>query len=81
MTSVKYSSSNESVATVDASTGVVTVHMAGYATITATAEADDVYYGATATYTIESTSSSVQTWLYPMAMPCRTITAASRPSP
>ena len=62
MTSVKYSSSNESVATVDASTGVVTVHMAGYATITATAEADDVYYGATATYTIESTSSSVQTW-------------------
>lgn len=51
--SVSYSSSNTSVASVDASTGAVTLgSTAGTATITATFVEDDDYYGATASYTI-----------------------------
>ena len=61
MTSVTYSSSNESVASVDAD-GNVTVHKAGTATITATAAADDVYYSATAQYLIVSTTSAGMTF-------------------
>lgn len=61
MTSVTYSSSNESVASVDAE-GNVTVHKAGTATITATAAADDVYYSATAQYLIVSTTSAGTTF-------------------
>lgn len=61
MTSVTYSSSNESVASVDAD-GNVTVHKAGTATITATAAADDVYYSATAQYLIVSTTSAGTTF-------------------
>ncbi len=56
MTSVTYSSSNESVASVDAE-GRVTIHKAGSAVITATAEADDTYYSATASYSILSSTS------------------------
>lgn len=56
MTSVSYSSSNESVASVDAE-GKVTIHKAGSAVITATAEADDTYYSATASYSILSSTS------------------------
>ena len=61
MTSVTYSSSNESVASVDAE-GNVTVHKAGTATITATAAADDVYYSATAQYLIVATTSAGTTF-------------------
>ena len=61
MTTVTYSSSNESVASVDAE-GNVTVHKAGTATITATAAADDVYYSATAQYLIVSTTSAGTTF-------------------
>lgn len=57
MTHVTYSSSNESVATVDETSGVVTVHKAGSATITATAEADAQFYAGTAHYRIVSSSS------------------------
>ncbi len=61
MTSVKYSSSNESVATVDA-TGKVTIHKAGSATITATAEADEYFYSASASYLVVATTSAGTTF-------------------
>ena len=61
MTTVTYSSSDESVASVDAD-GNVTIHKAGTATITATAEADDFYYSATAQYLIVSTTSAGTTF-------------------
>ena len=61
-TSVTYSSNNTSVATVNKQNGDVTVHNPGTAIITATAAADETYYGATAQYTLEVTSNSVQTW-------------------
>lgn len=61
MTSVTYSSSNEAVASVDAE-GKVTIHKAGTATITATAEADDFYYSATAEYLIVATTSAGTTF-------------------
>jgi protein tyrosine/serine phosphatase len=61
MTSVTYSSSDESVASVDAE-GNVTIHKAGTATITATAAADDVYYSASAQYLIVSTTSAGTTF-------------------
>ena len=60
-TSVTYSSSNESVASVDAE-GKVTIHKAGTSTITATAAANDVYYSATAQYQIVSTTSAGTTF-------------------
>ena len=61
MTTVTYSSSDESVASVDAD-GNVTIHKAGTATITATAEADDFYYSATAQYLIVATTSAGTTF-------------------
>lgn len=51
-TTVTYSSNNTAVATVDASTGVVSGIAAGTATITATAAAEGVYKSATVSYTI-----------------------------
>ena len=61
MTPVTWSSNNVSVATVDNS-GHVTIHGVGIAVITAKAEADQTYYSGSASYTIEVTSSSTQTW-------------------
>ena len=61
MTPVTWSSNNDSVATVDDS-GHVTIHGVGIAVITATAKADETYYSGSASYTIEVTSSSTQTW-------------------
>lgn len=49
---VTYSSDNEAVATVDATTGAVTVVGAGTAVITATAEENTEYNGGSASYTI-----------------------------
>ncbi len=51
-TSATYTSSNTSVATVDASNGAVTLVGVGTTTITATAEEDDDFKPATASYTI-----------------------------
>ena len=62
MTDVTYSSSDESVAEVNPSTGEVTIKKAGYAEITATAEADDTYFGATASYTITATTNAATTF-------------------
>ena len=61
MTPVTWSSNNVSVATVDDS-GHVTIHGVGIAVITAKAEADETFYSDSASYTIEVTSSSIQTW-------------------
>ena len=61
MTPVTWSSNNVSVATVDNS-GNVTIHGVGIAVITAKAEADKVYYSDSASYTIDVTSSLMQTW-------------------
>ncbi len=61
MTPVTWSSNNVSVATVDDS-GHVTIHGVGFAVITAKAEADETFYSDSASYTIEVTSSSIQTW-------------------
>ena len=52
---VVYSSSNEAVATVDAATGAVTVLSAGTTTISAVAEANEEYYGGSASYTLTVT--------------------------
>ncbi|MBP5559094.1 MAG: tyrosine-protein phosphatase [Bacteroidales bacterium] len=65
-TTVAFSSKNETIAQVDPQTGVVTIVGPGSTTITATAPAGKVggidYKSATATYTIEVTSSNVQIW-------------------
>ena len=61
MTTVSWSSSNTSVATVEAN-GSVTIHGPGIAVITAKADANETYYAGSASYTIEVTSSSIQTW-------------------
>lgn len=61
MTPVTWSSNNVSVATVDNS-GHVTIHGVGIAVIIAKAEANETYYSDSASYTIEVTSSSTQTW-------------------
>ena len=61
-TSVTYSSDNETVATVNRTSGVVTVLKAGTAVITATAAADDTYYEGKATYTITATTSAATTF-------------------
>ncbi|MBP3638947.1 MAG: Ig domain-containing protein [Muribaculaceae bacterium] len=50
--SVTYSSSNETVATVDAETGEVTAVAAGTAEITATVAADKIHEGSTASYSV-----------------------------
>lgn len=57
-TSVKYSSSNEAVATVNESTGAVTLVAAGTTTITAKAEASATYKAGTASYTLTVTSAT-----------------------
>lgn len=49
---VTYSSDNTTVATVDATTGIVTALAEGKALITATAEANDTYEAGTASYTL-----------------------------
>ena len=49
---ITYSSSNTAVATVDASTGAVTLVAAGETTITATSEANNNYKAGTASYTL-----------------------------
>jgi len=59
---VTYSSSNPSVATVDASTGEVTVLKVGSTVITAVAAGNDEYQAASASYTIFVTSSQVDTF-------------------
>ncbi len=51
-TTVTYSSSNTGVATVNPTSGEVTLVSAGTTTITATAEETDQYYSATASYTL-----------------------------
>ena len=51
-TTVTYTSSNTEVATVDETTGAVTLVAAGSTTITATAAESDLYYSATASYTL-----------------------------
>lgn len=56
VTEVTYSSSNTSVATVDASTGAVTLISGGTVVITATAEDTEDCYGASASYTITVSS-------------------------
>ena len=61
-TSVSYASSNESVATVDESTGEVALVGKGETTITATASADDEYYAGSASYTLKVTDGNVPTW-------------------
>ena len=49
---VSYNSSNTDVASVNATTGTVTIHAVGTAVITATFPGDDQYYSGKATYTI-----------------------------
>ena len=51
-TDVTYTSSNEAVASVNASTGVVTINGMGYAKITASAKADAIYDAGSASYDI-----------------------------
>ena len=58
-TSVTYTSSNTEVATVDASTGAVSIVAAGTTTITANAAADATYKAGTASYTLKVISSEV----------------------
>lgn len=58
-TSVTYSSSDETVATVNASTGAITPKKAGPVTITATAAASAEYWSATKTYTLTISSNVV----------------------
>ena len=61
---VTYSSSNTDVATVDASTGVVTPVKAGTATITATFAGNDDYTEASASYELTVTDEAVVTDIY-----------------
>lgn len=61
-TVVTYTSSNEAVATVDPSTGEVTIKKAGSATITATATGNAEYQAGTASYTIVATSGAIDTF-------------------
>lgn len=62
-TEVTYSSSNTGVATVNATTGAVTLVAAGKTTITANAEADETYKAGKASYelTVSSTSTAITT--------------------
>lgn len=57
-TTVTYTSSNTAVATVNESTGAVTLVAAGTTTITATAEANATYKAGTASYTLTVTSAT-----------------------
>ncbi len=58
---VTYSSSNESVATVDASTGAVTIVAAGTTVITAAFAGNDDYYAGSASYTLNVTQAVTPT--------------------
>ena len=58
MTTVEYSSSNTSVATVDAESGVVTLKGVGETTITATAAENDEYLAGSASYVLTVTDGS-----------------------
>lgn len=55
---VTYSSSNEAVATVDATTGAVTLIGAGNTTITATAAETEIHYAGTASYNLVVTDNA-----------------------
>ena len=59
---VTYSSSNESIASVDATTGAVTVHKAGTVEITASAAGNTEYKPGSASYTLTITSNNVPKW-------------------
>ena len=60
---VTYASSDESVATVDAATGEVTLVGEGDVVITATFEGDDAFYAGDASYTIHVTDTTgISTW-------------------
>ena len=60
---VTYASSDESVATVDAATGEVTLVGEGDVVITATFEGDDAFYAGEASYTIHVTDTTgISTW-------------------
>ena len=61
-TSVTYSSSNEAVASVDPTTGEVTIKKAGTVTITATAEGNAEYQAGTASYSIIASSGAIDTF-------------------
>ena len=61
-TSVAFASSNTSVATVDATSGEVTLVGLGETTITASAPADDEYNAGSASYTLMVTDGNVPTW-------------------
>ena len=61
--SVTYSSSNESAATVDASTGEVTLVAAGTTTITATFAGNDSYNSGSASYTL-TVNATADGWAY-----------------
>lgn len=58
MTTVEYSSSNTSVATVDAESGAVTLKGVGETTITATAAESDAYLAGSASYVLTVTDAS-----------------------
>ena len=60
-TTVYYSSDNAAVATVNASTGDVTIKGVGTAIITAAADEDELYLAGSASYTLVVTDSSVST--------------------
>jgi len=62
LTDVTYSSSNETVATVDASTGAVTLLKTGTVVITAVAAGNDAYQAGSASYTVVVTNSHVDTF-------------------
>ena len=61
-TSVSFTSSNEDVATVDATSGEVSLVGIGETTITASAPADEEYNTGTASYTLKVTDGNVPTW-------------------
>lgn len=61
-TAVRYSSSNEAVASVDPTTGEVTIKKAGTVTITATAEGNAEYQAGTASYSIIASSGAIDTF-------------------
>ncbi len=60
-TKVTYTSSNESVATVNTDTGEVAMVGAGTAVITATAEKTDIYYAGSASYKLTVNNGTVET--------------------
>ncbi|MCR4859097.1 MAG: Ig-like domain-containing protein [Bacteroidales bacterium] len=61
-TTVRYSSSDATVATVDASDGTVSIVGVGTTTITATAEANEEYVSGKASYTLTVTDADAPTW-------------------